>query len=384
MAAGSATPDSASSPGRGLKRYGALLALLGAATLAVHLLLLWRMSEWLDAGLQASKAPPRMQAAFVREIQPEAAAPAPAAALPAPAPARRKAAQAPAVEPPEPAASAPEPVEPEPPRAAQAAVEPTPAPEAAASEAAAASAASATASGAPAFDWPLGTRMSYVLTGSIRGEVHGSAQVEWLRDGMNYQVHLDVLVGASFAPLMQRRMTSDGVIGPQGLSPRRYDERTQVAFGSAREATLRFEPGEPGAVTLATGARAVAPAGVQDSASQFIQLTYLFATGASRLQAGQRVDLPLALPRRVDRWIYEVLGEEELHTPFGPVRAWHVKPQRVGDTSALSVEAWFAPTLRYLPVRIVIRQGKEDHLDLQVDRLPQEALEGAQAGSVGR
>lgn len=390
MVAGSAPPETrgASARGRrGLNRFGLGLAVLTAATLLGHLLLLWRMSAWLDTGLQANAMPQRVQAAFVREIQPVAVAPVAAPAAP-PAPKR---AAAPTASPPASAASQAELSEAKPERAPQTEpVEPAVASAAAASEpgmaeaAASPSAASASANaGGPPFEWPLGTRLSYTITGWIRGEVSGTAQVEWLREGSRYQMHLDVLVGPSFAPLMQRRMTSEGEIGPQGLAPRRYDERTRIAFGSPREATLHFEPAAPAGpatVLLATGARVPALPGVQDSASQLVQLTYLFATGASPLVAGHRIDLPLALPRRMDRWVYAVIGEEELRTPFGAVRTWHVKPQREGDASALSVEAWFAPALRYLPIRIVIRQGQEDHLDLQVDRLPQEAEEAPPVG----
>ncbi len=44
--------------------------------------------------------------------------------------------------------------------------------------------------------------------------------------GQRYQVHLDVTVGLPIAPLMTRRMSSDGELTPQGLAPRRYDEDT--------------------------------------------------------------------------------------------------------------------------------------------------------------
>ena len=59
-----------------------------------------------------------------------------------------------------------------------------------------------------------------------RGERH-APQVEWIRVDDRYQVHLDVIVGPEFAPLVTRRMTSDGEIAASGLAPRRYDEETQ-------------------------------------------------------------------------------------------------------------------------------------------------------------
>ncbi|MFG5406974.1 hypothetical protein ABXN37_01490 [Piscinibacter sakaiensis] len=37
----------------------------------------------------------------------------------------------------------------------------------------------------------------------------------------------------------------------------------------------------------------------------------------------------------------------------------------------LLAEAWFAPSLAYLPVRIRIEQSAEVHVDLVIERLPE-------------
>lgn len=371
-----------------------VFALLAGLSLLLHLWLADRIGGLLGEGAAAADSPPRMQAAFVRELQPAA----PPAVAPAPAaPARRAAPAAPAAAPVP--ASAPQPGSVDPvdpiaeralasasaPEAAVAESTPAPAPTddaaAAAVSEAAASAPAGLLPGPPTFAWPASTRLSYTLTGYVRGEVLGTAQVEWLRDGERYQVHLDVVVGPGFAPLMQRRMTSDGEITPQGLVPRRYDERTQVAFGRTRTASLHFDAD---GVTLANGQRHPGLPALQDTASQFVQLTYLFTTGAERLQPGGRIEMPLALPRRVDRWVYDVIGEEVLATPFGPVPAWHLRPQREGDASSLSIEAWFAPSLQYLPVRIVIRRGTDEFIDLMIERLPLQAADEPLGGSALR
>ena len=84
------------------------------------------------------------------------------------------------------------------------------------------------------------TRLSYALTGNYRGEVKGRPG-RMVRVGPRYQVHLEVIIGASFAPLMTRRITSDGELGDSGLAPRRYDEEQRVVFRS-RRARRCFEP----------------------------------------------------------------------------------------------------------------------------------------------
>lgn len=331
--------------------------------------------------------PARIEVAFVKALSqaapPPAAAPrarpvarkrrVPAAAMPASAP-------APSVPLPEPIVVLPEPAAPSPPSATAAASQPeapdTPLATSAPSEPAAA----ASAPRLPAFEWPPSTRLTYSLLGNYRGEVHGSARVQWVRAGTRYQVHLDVAIGPSFAPLISRRMTSDGDLGEGGLSPRRYDESTRLPFQSARRATVQFTPG---LVTLANGSVRDAPADVQDTASQFVQLTWLFTTQPQLLRVGGKVEIPLALPRRVDRWIYEIVAEERLSTPVGPVDSFHLKPRRAQarPKGELAAEVWIAPTLQYLPVRIRIEQDAETYLDLLLDAAPLQAV--PQGGEVG-
>jgi hypothetical protein len=226
------------------------------------------------------------------------------------------------------------------------------------------------ASAAAAFEWPVSTRVSYLLTGNYRGEVKGSAQVEWIRVGNHYQVHLDFIVGPSFAPVVQRRMTSDGEIGAEGLTPSRYDEETKVMLGNWRRRSIVFEAET---VLLPNGQRRGRIAGVQDTASQFIQLTYLFSTNPERLKVGNTVDIPLALAHRVDVWTYDVVAEDTIATTFGPLQAFHLKPRRPPDSTGntLTVEIWFAPRMRYLPARLYVTQDAQTYADLVIERRPE-------------
>lgn len=226
-----------------------------------------------------------------------------------------------------------------------------------------------TAEPLPSFEWPPSTRLSYRLIGHYRGEVHGFAQVEWLREGDRYQVHLDVIIGLPVAPLMSRRMSSDGRLTPEGLVPGRYDEVTRIALRPERVATVRLEET---IVQLADGHARARPRGVQDTASQFVQMAYLFALEPGRLTPGRTLELPLALPRRVDLWVYDVLGEEIVETPFGPLAAMHLRPRPLADRrDTLTAEVWIAPTLRFLPVRLLIRQDEQTYMDLVISRRPE-------------
>ena len=222
---------------------------------------------------------------------------------------------------------------------------------------------------AAVFEWPPSTQMNYRLSGYFRGAIDGSARVEWLRSGQRYQVRMSTSVG----PMLSRNIVSEGEIGDAGLVPRRFDGEQKLLFRAARRWSLRFGPER---VVLSDGREVDALAGAQDEASQFVQLTWLFSTQPERLQVGRSVELPLAISRKLERWIYDVVAEELLQFPFGAVATFHVKPRREASGGDLSAEIWFAPTLQYLPVRILIRQPPDSWVDLSLISPP---LQGSAA-----
>ena len=232
----------------------------------------------------------------------------------------------------------------------------------------------AAASAPQAFEWPPSTRLDYRLVGHFRGPVTGQARVEWRRSGTRYQVNLELTVGPSFSPLASRRIASDGEITAQGLRPRHYDEETRAVLRDTRRLSIALDADT---VRLPSGRELPRPEGVQDSASQFVQLTWLFTTQPQLLQPGQVIAFPLALPRQMDVWTYDVLATEPVDTPAGPVDAVHVKPRREARAGGdLTAEVWFAPSLQYLPVRLLIRQDAETYMELSLERLPQQAEPG--------
>jgi len=383
------------------RRRRITLALLAVVVLVIHGGVTRNLADRMLDFAKDSAMPPRIEVAYVREMTlaapPPTAAPAAPPAPPArPRPIKRPKPPKPASAPPvtepavaaagapddsadhaaaeaasadealaqagAPVASAASPV---------AAAASAPEPAAAASDSPVVAAAPASGASAPvAFEWPASTRLSYTLTGNYRGEVNGSAQVEWIRAGARYQVHLDLVVGPSAAPIITRRMSSDGEITAEGLAPRRYDQDTKAILRDRSRVTLTFEPD---AVVLANGERRARVPGVQDTASQFVQLTYVFSTRPELLRIGGTVDIPLALPHKVDVWTYDVVDEEILNTAFGPLPSIHLKPRPrpVRKANELSAEIWFAPQLRYLPVRIRIEQDAATYVDLMIARRPE-------------
>jgi hypothetical protein len=236
-----------------------------------------------------------------------------------------------------------------------------------------AAAQAAEADAAASFAWPASTRIRYILTGQFRGEVHGSAEVQWLRDGDRYQIHLEAFIGPRVAPLGSRRLSSAGRTTPEGLQPELYEQETRLLLSEPRQLRMAFDAAT---VTLSNGTRLLRTPGMQDlqdTASQFVQLVWLFRTQPGRLEVGRPIEFTLALPRRVQRWTYDVVARDTVPTPAGAVEAFHVKPRRDAGPGDLTTEMWFAPALQYLPVRLMIRQDSQTYVDLAMQGLPEQA-----------
>ena len=223
--------------------------------------------------------------------------------------------------------------------------------------------ATAASAAEPAFlaQWPGDTRLRYTLGGNYRGELHGDARVLWQREGTRYHTAVQLDVGL----LLSMSLTSQGQITAAGLQPAVFEEQVRQ-----RRRGVRLDED----VRLNNGERLPRPAGVQDAASQFVELGHRLATGQISAQPGSAITLWLARPGGVDEWTYDVVGEDTLHLPrLGAVRALHFKPRPLAKPRGpIQAEIWFAPTLQYLPVRIRLTQSEDTYVELTVDTIEQQ------------
>ncbi|HEY8049853.1 MAG TPA: DUF3108 domain-containing protein [Ramlibacter sp.] len=346
-------------------RFAALVAVV----IVLHALAL----RWLAQALEGPPLlTPMVNPMFTRLLEPEAPA---MVAKAKPAPRAKRARAITAIKPPKPAkraasaASAPEPAE----AAASAprAIASAAAPEQAASApapAASGPAATASAPAAPASSpiviaadtWPTDTRLSYRLTGWYDGELTGSASVQWLRQGDNYETRVDLDLG-----IFGMQFLSQGAVAGDSLEPRAYQESRP-----GRTRSVRFTAD---AVVLNDGRTEIKPPGVQDTASHFVELSHRFSSGQDQLVLGGTTSVWLARPGGVDLWTYDIVGIDRLPTPrFGTIDAFHLKPRPIHDKRGdIYSEIWIAPTLQYLPVRIRITQGARNFVDITVDKIEQ-------------
>jgi hypothetical protein len=221
-------------------------------------------------------------------------------------------------------------------------------------------------------EWPADTRVSYKLTGYFQGELFGSGQVQWTREGdigERYQVRVSVDAG-----LYELRMTSRGRVSPQGLLPEAFEEYSKRVLASARIRQLKLEAQE----LVLEGNRRISrpaqePLAVQDSVSQFIDLGHRFQQGRAKLEEGQTVSIWLGRPGGLDEWVFDIGAAETIDVPLiGPIIAHQLKPRPLANPrGTITVSMWLARSLQYLPVKIRIQLSSEAYVELIADQLQQ-------------
>lgn len=338
-----------------------LLGLLAVAVLALHALVL--QTAPMRFGPALAPETPHAPAFVTRRIEappaPEPAAPPPFVEKPAvktPTLKKKKA----VVQPPpaQEAIGAIAPAEPGPVLAPEASA-PEQAPEAATPEPEAAAEAPATGpSQTPvtAMALPASARLDYKMTGSAKGlTYYASAELAWNNAGSTYDARMTV--SALF--LGARSLASQGQLGPDGLAPSRFSDK------SKSELAAHFEP-DKGQISFSANTPTVPwVQGAQDRVSVFLQLGGMLAGQPERFAPGASISLYTVGPRDADTWTFLVEAEEQLELPMGTLRTLKLtrQPRREYDQK---VEIWFAPALAYLPVRSKVTQHSGDFIDQQL------------------
>lgn len=220
--------------------------------------------------------------------------------------------------------------------------------------------------------WPADTRVSYKLTGYYQGELFGSGQVQWTRQGENnerYQVRVMVDAG-----LYELRMTSQGRVSPQGLLPEAFEEYTKRVLANPRIRPLKLEEND----VILEGNRRVPrppaePLAVQDTVSQFIDIGHRFTEGRAKLQEGETLRIWLGRPGGLDEWVYDIGPAETMYLPrIGPVTVHEFKPRPLANPrGTITMSFWLAPSLQFLPAKIRIQLNPEAYAELIADQIQQ-------------
>ena len=197
------------------------------------------------------------------------------------------------------------------------------------------------------------------MTGSVKGLVyHAKGELVWQNSGARYDARMTVK--ALF--IGSRTMSSTGQLGPEGLAPTRFSDK------SRSEVAAHFEP-DKGRISFSANTPAVPwTQGVQDRVSVFLQLGGMLAGNPAGFPVGSTISTLTVGPRDADNWTFVIEGNALLQLPFGEMATVKMsrQPRREYDQK---VEIWFAPALSFLPVRNKITQANGDFVDQQLSGL---------------
>lgn len=182
----------------------------------------------------------------------------------------------------------------------------------------------------------------------VNGVQNPDGLIRWEQDGKHYRLAVETRVlWFRFA------FQSSGVMTETGLVPERYEENRR-----GKSEAARFDQAT-GSVAFAPGTQAPLSPGVQDRFSVFLQLVGRVRGNPQRYAApGVTETFQVADTRDMQPMQVQYVGEEEIDTGRGMVRAKHfVRLQRhAGDKRR--VEIWLAQSLGWMPVRL--RQTEPD------------------------
>lgn len=166
---------------------------------------------------------------------------------------------------------------------------------------------------------------------------HVTHQLE--HDGRSYKLTERVKGKGVFALKGDATRTSEGAIAPDGLRPRRFEDRRTGR--DAREA--RFDPAS-GAPTLKQ----------QDQVS--------FAWSFAFSPPGKPVSISVADGKRVSNYSYKPAGREKVKTPAGEFDALKFVKVRERPEDKVT-EIWLATDRQNMPVRILVVDKDGTRLD---------------------
>lgn len=207
---------------------------------------------------------------------------------------------------------------------------------------------------------PASTRLLYDVTGSIKGIGYkAQGTLDWTVTGARYEARMEMRVML----LGSRSQTSTGQIGPGGLMPERFADKSRsekAAHFDAAQQSIRFSSNAP-EVPLQPGA--------QDRLSLFLQLASLLQARPQAYTTGQTVDMQVAGTGDAPIWRFEVGEESTVSLPAGQFKVRHLvrQPRKEFDST---VEMWLAPSLHHLPVRLRVTQSNGDVADQQLSQMP--------------
>ena len=223
--------------------------------------------------------------------------------------------------------------------------------QAAAAQAAAKAASDAAASQAAAAAAATGDKFSVPPSGELRydtrinGVMNQVGNIHWVNDGQHYEMVVSIPL-PFVGPYVY---SSKGHIDGFGIAPEQYSEQR----GRRAADITVFDRTTKQLVYTRTPNNQPLADGAEDRFSVVMQLSSLVRGSPDTYKPGVVRQFSVADNDSNEIWPIETVGDENVQTADGNVQARHFTrlPRREGDRRRLDI--WLAPTLGWLPVRIL-------------------------------
>jgi hypothetical protein len=184
----------------------------------------------------------------------------------------------------------------------------------------------------------------------------------WVQDGREYRVETVAEAVGFVSWFLGGRLVqhASGVLTSGGLVPTAY--RAELGTRERAE-TARFDWTARKLVLTSKGEERLVdlPAGAQDPLSMLHQLYFM-------TPIPDAAQLDIVTGRKLYRYVYRALGEEQFETPLGIVRTLHMHRK---DPDGASMDVWLDLSRNLLPARIhvVDRKGRMLRQEIREARL---------------
>lgn len=207
----------------------------------------------------------------------------------------------------------------------------------------------------PNYRFPAPVRLKFEVRGKERGfPFFANGDLLWQHDGASYDARYEIRI----LLLGKVAQTSTGQLTAQGLEPRRFGDKRRS------EVAAHFERSK-GKITFSANTPDVPlQAGAQDNLSGWIQLASFLAGASGQVPAGTQLEFLSVGPRSAETWTLTVRNTEKLVLPGGEVSAIHVVRTSSNENDGRA-DVWLAPSMDYMPVRILVTWGEDHFADQQ-------------------
>ncbi|WP_420472954.1 DUF3108 domain-containing protein [Noviherbaspirillum sp. ST9] len=227
------------------------------------------------------------------------------------------------------------------------------------------------------FALPPSAELNYEVRAFREGQQwHGSGVFHWNADAASYVITGEASITVLFK-ITVLNFRSEGAINASGIAPTLYSEKpwrkamTNTHFQHENK-TISF-----------SASQAVYPynGGEQDRASIMWQLAGIGRGDPGQFIPGTAFDIMVAGARNAETWRIDVVGQEDIDTPFGKIAAWHVVRAPKPGSYDQKIDIWLAPGHEWYPARVLFTYAKGDYLDMLLTELKPPASVHSSSGN---